>query len=61
MKNNLMKMIAEIVPYRNKKLGYTLKILSTAIMRKGRIVGHLTDDITFKEEDKDGTYKVSFR
>lgn len=55
-------MLAQILRPRNKKKpGYALKILSTAIMRKGRQLGNLTNDIEFKEEDTDGTYTISVR
>lgn len=43
-----------------KKTGYKIKILSTAIMRKGRVVGELTQDIKFTEEEDNG-FTISFR
>ena len=54
-------MKVQILKTKNKKPGYALKILSTAIMRKGRILADLTQDVEFKEETTDGKYRISFR
>jgi hypothetical protein len=44
-----------------KKPGYGLKIFGAVIRRKGRLLADLTDDIEFKEEDTDGSFKISLR
>jgi hypothetical protein len=46
---------------KSKKPGYGLKIFGAIIRRKGRILAELTDEIEFKEEDKDGSFRISFR
>jgi hypothetical protein len=46
---------------KSKKPGYGLKILGAVIRRKGRILADLTDEIEFKEENKDGSFRISFR
>jgi hypothetical protein len=46
---------------RNKK-GYGLKKIYGAIVRrKGRILADLTNEIEYKEEDTDGSFRISFR
>jgi hypothetical protein len=55
-------MEVKILKRKNKKPGYGLKkIYGAVIQKKGRILADLTDDIEFKEEDKDGNIRISFR
>jgi hypothetical protein len=54
-------MEATIINKKDKKPGYGLKIFGAVIRRKGRLLADLTNDIEFKEEDKDGSFKISFR
>ena len=43
-----------IIKTRTKKPGYKMKIITTAIMRKGRIAADLTQDIEFTEDKENG-------
>jgi hypothetical protein len=56
------KMIALFRQKKNKKKpGYALKVLSTNVSRKGRVLADLTQVIEFKEDESNGKYNVSFR
>ena len=45
-----------------KRPGYGLKkIYGAIIRRKGRVLAELTNEIEFKEEDTDGSFRISFR
>ena len=46
---------------RDKRPGYILKIFGAVIRRKGKILAEITDNIEFKEEDIDGSFRISFR
>lgn len=51
----------EVKIIKQKKPGYRLKIFGAVIRRKGRLLADLTNDIEFKEENQDGSYKVYTR
>lgn len=62
--NHLKKklMIVQFRKNKNKKKpGYGLKILSTAVQRRGRLLADLTQVIEFKEDESNGKYNVSVR
>jgi hypothetical protein len=54
-------MEVRIIKRKRKKPEYGLKIFGTVIRRKGRLLADLTQDIEFKEEDTDGSFRISFR
>jgi len=49
-----------IIKRRKKKPEYGLKILSTAIQRKGRVVGTLSQTIEFEEDMTYGNTEILF-
>jgi hypothetical protein len=55
-------MEVRIIKRKRKKPEYGLiKIYGAVIRRKGRLLAELTDDIEFKEEDTNGSFRISFR
>ena len=58
MKTQTLQQVKRKKRKKNKKLKY---ILSTSMGMPGRVIAHLTQDIEFKEENIDGSYKICIR